>query len=141
MSDRNFTHAAFHQYLSEHKLMGVRCAQCGAVHVPPRPMCPNCHSDALAWEELSGKGKLTGFTTVFVGPTAMLEAGYSRENPYCTGVVQLVEGPSISGQILGFDALHPEQIPVGASVKVTFVERGAEENRRTYLAFEKNGTA
>ena len=92
----------------------------------------------MAWEEMSGKGKLIAFTTIHIAPTAMIEAGYGRDNPYCTGIVQLEEGPAISAQILGVDPMQPEQITIGTPLRVVFVQRGEGEKKRTYLAFERD---
>ncbi len=137
MSERPITGEGFSQYLGEQKLMGTRCRSCGSLHLPPRPLCPACYSDDLEWEQVSGKGKLVAFTTVHIAPTAMLEAGYGRTNPYCTGIVQLEEGPTISAQITGVDPAAPAQIDVGMPVRVAFLRRGEGETERTYLAFEK----
>jgi hypothetical protein len=131
------TGEAFYQYLAEHKLMGSRCQSCGALHLPPRSLCPACYSDELYWEQVSGTGKLVAFTTVHIAPTAMIEAGYGRTNPYCTGIVQLDEGPCISAQITGVDPAAPQEIELGTPVRVAFVQRGEGEDQRTYLAFEK----
>ena len=137
MSERKMTGEAFYQYLAEQKLMGSRCQSCGALHVPPRPLCPACYGEDLAWEQISGTGKLVAFTTVHIAPTAMIEAGYGRKNPYCTGIVELEEGPCISAQITGVDPAAPQEIEVGTPVRVAFVQRGEGEAQRTYLAFEK----
>jgi uncharacterized OB-fold protein len=67
----------------------------------------------------------------------MIEAGYDRKNPYCTGIVQLEEGPAISGQILGVDPTRPEEIEIGTPMRAAFVQRGEGEHARTYLAFER----
>ena len=88
----------------------------------------------MAWESLSGRGTLVAFTTIHIAPTAMVEAGYGRDNPYCTGIVKLDEGPSISAQILGVDSKQPEQIAIGTQVEVIFVE-GAETEPPTHLIF------
>ena len=64
MSERQMTGEAFYQYLAEQKLMGSRCRSCGALHLPPRPLCPACYSDKLAWEQIGGRGKLVAFTTI-----------------------------------------------------------------------------
>jgi uncharacterized OB-fold protein len=53
-----------------------------------------------------------------------------------TGVVKLEEGPMISAQILGLDAAQPEISHIGTPLTVTFIERGEEEEKRTFLAFE-----
>ena len=137
MSERQMTGDAFYQYLAEQKLMGSRCQSCGALHVPPRSLCPACYGDELAWEQIGGRGKLVAFTTVHIAPTAMIEAGYGRKNPYCTGIVALEEGPCISAQITGVDPAAPQEIEVGTPVRIAFVQRGEGEAQRTYLAFEK----
>jgi uncharacterized OB-fold protein len=90
----------------------------------------------MEWIELAGMGKLIAFTTVHIGLTAMIEAGYGRDNPYCTGIVQLEEGPAISAQILGVDTSQPEKIKIGTPVKVAFIDQAEGEEGNTYLAFE-----
>jgi hypothetical protein len=100
-------------------------------------MCPACYGEEMSWVELSGEGKLVAFTTVHIAPTAMIEAGYDRKNPYCTGIVELAEGPAISAQILGVDPTRPEEIEIGTPLHVAFVQRGDGEEARTYLAFQK----
>ncbi len=133
---RAFTSESFYKYLGEHKLMGSRCKSCGAQHVPPRPICPACHGAEMAWEALSGQGTLLAFTTIHIAPTAMIEAGYGRDNPYCAGIVKLDEGPAVSAQILNVDPSQPDSIAIGTRLHVTFVERGEGEERRTFLAFQ-----
>ena len=135
MSAADFNHTSFQSKLTERKLMGARCQSCDALYLPPRPYCPACHGEELGWIEFSGRGELLAYTTVHIAPTAMIEAGYSRKNPYCTGVVRLEEGPAISAQILGVDSSKPETIKVGTPVKAEFVERGEGESMETFLAF------
>ena len=65
----------------------------------------------------------------------MIEEGYDRKNPYCTGAVELAEGPRVVAQIEGVDTLHPETIKIGMPVKATFLHRGADEDRKTVLGF------
>jgi uncharacterized OB-fold protein len=136
MGDRAFNGTSFYEFLGENKLMGSRCRSCGALHLPPRALCPACHGDDMEWVEMGGEGKLLAFTTVHIAPTTMIEAGYGRDNPYCTGIVQLAEGPAISGQILGVDPTRPQEIEIGMPLRVAFVRRGEGEAQRTYLAFE-----
>ena len=135
MSERAFTDTSFHAFLGEEKLMGSRCLSCGTVHLPPRPFCPACYGEDMAWVEMDGRGELVAFTTVHIAPTAMIEAGYGRKNPYCVGIVELKDGPRISAQILGVDAGQPETIAIGTPLQVAFIERGEGDARRTYLAF------
>jgi uncharacterized OB-fold protein len=133
--DKAFTEHSFQTFLREEKLMASRCEACGELFVPPRPLCPSCHGEEMEWVELSGKGTLAAFTAVHIGPSAMIAAGYDRNNPYLTGVVELAEGPLISGQILGLDAAQPDVNDIGTPLTVTFITRGAGDEARTFLAF------
>ncbi len=109
--------------------------------VIPRPIDPATHSDDMEWVELSGHGTLAAFTSVYIGTSAMIDAGYDRKKPYVAGVVELAEGPRISAQILGLDAARPDMGWIGRPLRATFVERGAGEKRRAFLAFEVIGSS
>jgi hypothetical protein len=116
--------------------MGSRDKKTGQVFLPPRPVNPANQSTDMEWAELKGKGKLQAFTIVYIAPTAMIEAGYDRKNPYCVGVVKLDEGPMISALVEGVDVTHPENIKIGIPLRSKFVERGDAETKKTLLAFE-----
>lgn len=131
-----FTAASFDQYLAEGKLMASRCVDCGTLNLPPRAICPKCHSENLKWTETSGKGKLAGFTVVSIAPTFMIEQGYGRDKPYVSGVVELDEGIKISARITGVNATKPEEIKVGTLLTVDFITVGEDEEAKTYLAFK-----
>ena len=115
---RPFTEAAFNQYLAEHKLMAACCSKCGGVNVPPRGICPKCRGEEMEWVEVSGRGKLAGFTVIYSGPTFMVEQGFDRKNPYVSGIVKLEEGTFISARITGLDISKPEQIKIGTPLTV-----------------------
>ena len=132
---RPFTAASFNQYLAEHKLMGTRCSDCDATYIPPRAICPACRGDALEWVELSGAGKLAAFTSIYVGPSAMVAEGYDRNNPYVAGIVELNEGIKVSARILGMDARQPDVAWIGKPLAVAFLDRGEGEQKSTVLAF------
>ena len=120
--------------------MGSRCQNCAALYLPPRPLCPACFGDDLQWEQLSGKGELAAFTTIYFGPTAMVEAGYDRNNPYCSAIVRLEEGPAISALVTGLDLSHPEKIRIGTPVQlVPFSPEDGQEDR-IFLAFAPRET-
>ena len=135
IEQRPFTSASFEKYLSEKKLMGSHCNTCNRDYLPPRAICPHCHSDQLTWTEFSGKAKLAAFTSIFIAPTAMIEAGYGRDKPYLAGVVELDEGVKISAQVLGMDASKPEEVKIGTLLEAEFVERGEGDTQKTFLAF------
>ena len=58
----------YNEALKQNKLLGLKCKQCGTITVPPKIVCGNCASTDLDITELSGKGKIQTFTTVFVPP-------------------------------------------------------------------------
>ncbi len=136
MSEPTFNHTGYRHWLKEGKLMATRCQSCGTLSLPPRQLCPSCFEQNMSWHPLSGLGHLQAFTTVYVAPSKMVDAGYGRENPYYAGIVQLEEGPSISAQILGFDPAQPERVALGMPMRAAFVERDEGEEKNTYLAFE-----
>ena len=115
---------AFNDFLGEKKIMGSRCGGCGAVHLPPRPICPECGGREPEWVQLNETGVVQAYTVITVPLTRLKES-----SPYAVGVVKLDEGPSISGTILGVK--DGEEIAVGSKVKAEFVKEG----ERTVLCF------
>jgi uncharacterized OB-fold protein len=132
MSAQNFTSAGYFQTIHDQKIVGSKCKECGTVHLPPREICTACLSNNMEEVHFSGKGKLAAFSVIYVPPTAMIEAGFGRDNPNVAGIVELVEGPMISAQILGLDVTKPAEIKIGTPLTATFIERG----EKTFLAFE-----
>ncbi len=135
MDERPISDYTFEQFLNEEKLMGSKCLPCDRIFVPPRALCPQCHRLETEWSEMQGRGVLVAFTSISVGPPLMHKEGHNRKNPYCSGVVELTEGPRVVGRIEGIDALNPINIKIGIPLKVKFLHRGANENPNTVLAF------
>ena len=129
---RAFNAASFFAYLKEGQLMGVRCRTCGKLSAEARPMCQECHSREVEWFAFSGRGQLSAFTCISVVPNAMGEKGFGRNNPYCSGIVTLEEGPRISALILGVDAANPQNI--GTGLALTLQVEDQDKDRPT-LAF------
>ena len=127
--------AAFRKALKERKLTYSKCQKCGAVFLPPRPICPACQGTAMAVATIKGRGKLVAFTVITTPPPLMVEEGYGRDNPYACGVVELEEGVKVTARILGVDVHHPETIKIGTPVKLEFQETLHNSEKRIYLAF------
>jgi len=138
MMEKEFTGASFNKFLNEEKLMGTKCKGCGALYIPPRPICTECYGQQMEWVEMKGTGKLAAFTNICVAPTMMIQEGCGRDKPFCSGVVELDEGIRISGRILGVDNDNPESIKVGTPMSVEFVHKGEGESKITFLAFKVN---
>ena len=90
----------------------------------------------MTWEETKGQGKLVAFTCIAIGPSFMIAEGYDRKNPYCSGVVELAEGPRVDARVEGVDTKNPETIKIGMALKAKFLHRGEQDDIKTYLAFE-----
>lgn len=136
MEEVNFTKAAFSKHLAAHKIVGSKCVNCGEQYLPPRPMCPECFSAEMQPVELGTRGTLVAFTIVHIASTAMIQAGYGREHPHCSGIVELESGLRISAQILGVDTGDPASIQIGTPLEAVFVARGEGEQEETFLAFQ-----
>jgi len=109
-----FNATNFYKRLQENQqLTGVRCKDCGNLAPEARPMCPVCHSFGIEWHGFSGRAKLNTFTCISIVPEYMLTKGYGRDNPYCSGIVTLEEGPRISARITGVDGNNPQDIKTG----------------------------
>ena len=129
---RAFNASSFFEYLKEGQLMGVRCRACGKLSAEARPMCQVCHSRDVEWFQFSGRGQLSAFTCISVVPNSMGEKGFGRNNPYCSGIVTLEEGPRISALILGVDAANPQNIGTGMALTLQVEDKDKE---RPTLAF------
>jgi uncharacterized OB-fold protein len=96
--EHKLTFKDYNEALKQNKLLGLKCKQCSAITVPPKIACENCAGADLDIVELSGKGKIQTFTTVFVPPE-----GRESECPYVIVLVELDEGPWIMGNLTGID--------------------------------------
>lgn len=103
----------YNEALKQNKLLGLKCKQCGNITVPPKIACGNCSSTDLDIVELSGKGKVQTFTTVFVPPE-----GRDGECPYVIVLVELDEGPWIMGNLTGIDPNKVNMEIMGKQVKM-----------------------
>ncbi|MFW9825958.1 MAG: Zn-ribbon domain-containing OB-fold protein [Candidatus Thorarchaeota archaeon] len=124
------------EYINAKKLMGSKCQKCDEIYVPPRKLCTKCNSTDLKWVEMSGNGKIAARSCISVGTTFMVNKGYSMKKPYCFSVIELEEGPMISGQLIGVDETKPESILIGTPVKLSFIETELKGETRIDVGFE-----
>lgn len=109
---RTFTIESFYQFAAEKKLMAAKCQKCGALLLPPRPMCIKCLSTSLEWVELKKSGKLLTYTVIHVPP-----AQFQSLAPYAVGIIELEEGPRLLGMLRNIDL---EKIKIGMELTVDF---------------------
>jgi uncharacterized OB-fold protein len=132
MTEAEFTCASFYSALHDKRLMGTRCKECGDLYLPPRQICLKCRSTDVEWVPMKGEGKLITFTTIAVGTSSMVAAGYDRYRHYCCGIVELDEGPRVCAHILGVDAQNPSSIEVGTPMTIEFPEAKGESSILTF---------
>lgn len=107
-----FTIESFYKFVEEGKLMAAKCNKCGALHLPPRPVCTNCFSKDLKWVPMNNKGKLLTYTVIHVAPKQFEELA-----PYPVGIVKLEEGPQLLGMIRG---VEPGELKIGMTLTTDF---------------------
>jgi uncharacterized OB-fold protein len=136
MNQKPFNDTSYEQSLNEEKIMGSKCKKCGALALPPRPICVSCLGSEMEWVQLKGTGKLVAFTSIVVAPPYMVKEGFGRGNPYTVGVVELDEGVKVVSRIVGVDSKKPEQIKVGTPLKAEFLKKEEGSGVKTSLAFK-----
>jgi uncharacterized protein len=90
-----------------------RCASCGKLRHPPRPMCPWCRSLERDHVVASGRGEVYSYVVHHHPPVP------GREHPFAIAVVALEEGTRIVGNVIDAD---PATVHVGMPVELVFAE-------------------
>jgi len=109
-----FTIESFYKFVKERKIMGALCNKCGALILPPKPMCTKCFSRDLKWKEIPKQGKLLTYTVIHVCPQQ-----FQSLAPYAVGIVELEDDAYLPGMIKD---VTMEQIKVGMNLTVEFEE-------------------
>jgi uncharacterized protein len=94
-----------------HELMLQRCGACHAFIYYPRDRCPQCLSDQLTWQPVSGRGKVYSYTVVRRASTRSF-----ADKPYVLAIVELDEGVRMTTNV----EAPPETIKIGMPVAVWF---------------------
>jgi uncharacterized OB-fold protein len=108
----SFTIEQFYKHISQGKLMGGKCKNCGKIHLPPRPLCDKCFSKEFEWTQIQPKGKLVTYTIIHVAPPQ-----FQQMAPYAVGIIQLENDLKIPGMIR--DVEH-EKIRIGMELRMKF---------------------
>ena len=114
--------SVFYENLAQHKVVGRRCKECGAIEFPPLLVCNTCGSCEMEWVEMSGKGKLVQF----VMPSPITQRPEMEDiRPYCLAVVEIEEGPAVNVMVRGVNRKNKnivmEKMPV--DVHATIIPR------------------
>ncbi|HEY3673163.1 MAG TPA: Zn-ribbon domain-containing OB-fold protein [Acidimicrobiia bacterium] len=109
--------AAFWDAADEGRLVAQRCAACGRLRHPPRPMCPECNSLEVEVVELSGRGVVYSYALLHHPQHPAFEY------PVPAVLVDLDEGIRIVSNVVG---VEPGDIRIGLPVHVEFVPTDGE---------------
>ncbi|RJS68299.1 Zn-ribbon domain-containing OB-fold protein [ANME-2 cluster archaeon] len=103
---------------SRYNLIGTRCNTCGKYYFPPRTMCPNCRRDGSIEEyRFKGHGEVVTYTIIHTA-----SEGFNILTPYSLAIIQLDEGPRMTGQVV----CDPDEIMIGMRVKPVFRKLGED---------------
>jgi len=108
----------FWDAVQDEKFLLQKCRECGRLQYLPRPVCVDCFSMDLDWQESEGTGKIYSFTHVFApvrpGPRKQVsETGV----PIILAAIDLDEGVRAMSEIVD---CKPEEIRTGHRVRVCF---------------------
>lgn len=110
--------APFWDGTSAGQLRLQKCADCAKFFFYPRPYCPECFSDNVDWQVVSGKATLASYIINY-RPLPVFET----EDPQIIALVTLVEGPRLCTNIVGVEP-DPDKLPIGLELSVQFEPRG-----------------
>ena len=79
------------------RLMIQRCGACGKLRHYPRLLCDICYSEAVKWQEASGRGTVHSWTVSHHA----FHPSFAAELPYTLVTVDLEEGPRALGRWQG----------------------------------------
>jgi uncharacterized OB-fold protein len=96
-----------------------RCSDCGRAHYYPRPFCPFCWSEAVVWEEASGRATLYTWSVVYHNDLPP----FPGRIPYVAAIVDLAEGPRMMTNVVDCPF---EDLAMGVALEVTFREETDE---------------
>ena len=103
----------------EGRLAIQHCADCGQWVHYPSAVCDCCLSTDLRWDDVSGRGTVESFSTVYRG----FAPEFEHDLPYTVALVRLDEGVNLLTWLTG---VGPDETEIGQRVEVVF-ERISDE--------------
>ncbi len=104
--------AVFWDAAAEGRLVAQRCASCGRLRHPPRPMCPRCRSLEIEVVTLSGLGEVYSYALLHHPQHPAFDY------PVVAALVDLDEGVRVMSNLTD---VAPEAIRIGMRVTAHFL--------------------
>ena len=104
----------FEQYqdgLRNGKFLGVKCKKCSDYTFPVQMVCSGCGYSEWAVIEMNGEGTLRSYTAIRVAPEGM-------KPHYIVAMVELDEGPWVTGNLLVRETEETNMSLIGRRVKL-----------------------
>ncbi len=108
------TKLTFEEYqkgLSENKLLGLLCADCGAYTVPPQAVCRKCGSRNLKVEEITKRGVIKTFTVIRT-------AAEGFTPPFVVAMAETDDKACVVGNVIGIDPDKADMGLIGKKVEI-----------------------
>ena len=99
------------KYDEKYLLQGNKCSHCEKLFYPKKYLC-SCGSQEFTSINFCGKGTVETFTKITT-PSKI----FSKQPPYCIGIIKLKEGPKILAQIADIEF---KNLKIGLAVQVSF---------------------
>ncbi len=116
------THDSKHHFRGwlDRKLLINKCDDCGSMHHPPKPVCPECWSSALTPTEVEGTGTVHLAMHLHQGAPAP-GVDYTK-GPHPVVAVELdgTDGVRFSSTVID---LPVEEVVIGLPVQLDWIER------------------
>lgn len=100
----------FYDKLQQKIFATTKCTDCNTLFFPPKTICPNCYSNNLQWENLSGEATLYAFT--------QHDRSLSFHPPSVIGLVELKEGFKLLTHIKG----NYNELKIGDKLRLDFFQ-------------------
>jgi uncharacterized OB-fold protein len=126
-ADSPFTLPGFFAALSEERLLGAVCADCGRVLIPPRPACYECGSRDVHIEEQPRIGEIASYTEVHKPAPA-----FTDQAPFTVAVVELESEARLTGRV----RTPYVEVNIGMPVRLS-VREPTDNEKEAALAHEK----
>lgn len=105
-----------------HRLVGIRCKQCGRILFPAKKICIECGGTEFEEVPISRRGKIVTYVICHLTPKGI-------EAPVPLAIVETEDGAKLTGFVTEYE---PDEVKVNMSVESVFRRIGEQNGRINY---------